>query len=82
MLAPSPDWFVGVSALNMLRENAWADEMVVELHPYDARTDSGTTYEARDADTVSPVPISRIDGPPLRVGATVPPVGTFTFRRQ
>jgi hypothetical protein len=82
MIAPSPDWFVGVSALNMLRDNEWADEIVVELHPYDAGTDSGTTYDARDADTVPPAPISRIDGPPLRVGGTVPPLGTFTFRLQ
>lgn len=82
MIAPSPDWFVGVSAINMLRENAWVEEIVVELQPYDAGTDSGTTYGARDADTVPPAPISPIDGPPLQVGATVPPLGTFTFLRQ
>ncbi len=82
MVAPSPDWFVGVSALSLLQDGDWANEIVVELHPYDAGTDSGTSYASRDKDTVPPIPISRIDGPPLQVGGTVPPVGTFTFQRQ
>jgi hypothetical protein len=82
MLAPSPDWFVGVSALSLLQEGDWANEVVVELQPYDAGTDSGTSYASRDRDTMPPVPISRIDGPPLQVGGAVLPVGTFTFRRQ
>jgi hypothetical protein len=82
MIAPSPDWFVGVSALGLLQDGDWANEIVVELHPYDAGTDSGTSYASRDRDTVPPVPISRIEGPPLQVGGDVPPLGTFTFRRQ
>lgn len=82
MLAPSPDWFVGVSALSLLQDGDWASELVVELHPYDAGTDSGTSYASRDRDTAPPIPISRIDGPPFQVGGVVPPLGTFTFRRQ
>jgi len=82
MVAPSPDWFVGVSALSLLQDGDWASELVVELHPYDAGTDSGTSYTSRDRDTVPPIPISRIDGPPFQVGGVVPPMGTFTFRRQ
>jgi hypothetical protein len=81
MLAPSPDWFAGVSALDLLQNGDWIEELVVELHPYDAGTDSGDTYEARDRDTAPPAPISRIEEPPLQVGGSVPPVGTFTFRR-
>jgi hypothetical protein len=82
MIAPSPDWFVGVSALDLIQDGDWADELVVDLHPYDAGTDSGTTYDSRDRDTVPPAAISRIEGPPLQVGGMVPPLGTFTFRRQ
>jgi hypothetical protein len=82
MVAPSPDWFVGASALSLLQDGDWARELIVELHPYDAGTDSGTSYASRDRDTVPPIPISRIDGPPFQVGGVVPPLGTFTFRRQ
>jgi hypothetical protein len=82
MVAPSPDWFIGVSALDLIQDGDWVDELVVDLHPYDAGTDSGTTYDSRDRDTVPPVPVSRIEGPPLQAGGMVPPLGTFTFRRQ
>ena len=82
MIAPSPDWFVGVSGLDLFQDGDWVNELVVDLLPYDAGTDSGTTYDARDRDTVPPVAIFRIEGAPLRVGGTVPPLGTFTFRRQ
>lgn len=82
MLAPSPDWFVGVSDLSLLENGDWVQELVVELHAYDAGTDSGVTYAARDRDTVPREPIARLDGPPLASNGTVPPVGTFTFRRQ
>ncbi len=82
MIAPSPDWFVGVSGLDLLQNGDWVDEFVVDLLPYDAGTDSGTTYAARDRETVPPALVSRIQGPPLQVGGMVPPFGTFTFRRQ
>ena len=82
MLAPSPDWFVGVNEMSLFEDGDWADAVVVELHPYDAGTDSGDTYNARDRDTVPRIPIARIEGPPLAVGGMVSPVGTFTFRRQ
>lgn len=82
MLAPSPDWFVGVSAVSLFQDGDWVSELRVELQPYDAGTDSGTTYDAPDQDTRPPRPITQIAGPPLQVGAVVPPVGTFTFRRQ
>lgn len=82
MVAPSPDWFVGVSALSLLQDGDWASEIVVELHPYDAGTDSGTSYTSRDRDTMPRDPVSRIEGPPFQVGGAVPPLGTFTFRRQ
>ena len=34
MLAPSPDWFVGVSGLNLIENGSWVSEKVVQLHPY------------------------------------------------
>lgn len=44
MIAPSPDWFVGVSGVSLRENEAWRQEVVVNLDPYDAGTDSGTTY--------------------------------------
>ena len=45
MFGPSPDWFVGVNGLNLcLRNCSWLDNLVVDLYPWDAGTDSGITY--------------------------------------
>jgi hypothetical protein len=53
MLAPSPDWFVGVSALDLCEGGRWAAERTVELFAYDAGTDSGSSYESPDADAAA-----------------------------
>lgn len=45
MLDPSPDWFVGVSGLELCLANcSWIENKVLELYPWDAGTDSGPTY--------------------------------------
>jgi len=81
MLAPSPDWFVGVSGLNLIENGDWVGEKVVVLQPWDAGTDSGATFSSADLRTSPAEPIHLIGTGPLLVGASVPPVGTFTFRR-
>jgi hypothetical protein len=81
MIAPSPDWFVGVSGLNLFENGAWIEQKVVELLPYDAGTDSGSSYTSPNEPTASPEPIYRIETEPLAVDGGVPPLGTFTFSR-
>ena len=80
MIAPSPDWFVGVSGLSLYENGEWVSEKVVELYLYDAGTDSGTDFTSRDVVTTPPVVIARIDESVLQ-GSNVP-YGTFTFTRQ
>jgi hypothetical protein len=82
MLAPSPDWFVGVSGLTLCDGEGWADSVTVRLFAYDAGTDSGSSYTSPDEDTNPPEPIFRIGEPPFLVGDGLPPVGSFTFVRQ
>lgn len=44
-LAPSPDWIVGVSALELCNVNCtWRTSITLPLYPYDAGTDSGLGY--------------------------------------
>ena len=48
MLGPSPDWCVGVSALDLCLPNCtWAGDQSIELFPWDAGTDDGLTYMVR-----------------------------------
>ena len=81
MIAPSPDWFVGVSGVELFNGQVWEDEVVVSLQPFDSGTDSGMNYTSGNLDTQPPVAIFEITGLPLQVGPTVPPLGTFTFTR-
>jgi hypothetical protein len=81
MVAPSPDWFVGVSGLSLL-DGDWVAERNVDLFPWDAGTDSGPSYRSADRVTAPPATIQLLTGPPVAVGGTVPPMGRFVFRRQ
>jgi hypothetical protein len=81
MVAPSPDWFVGVSGLALYENGAWVQERQVALPAWDAGTDSGDTFAAPDAMTTPPGLITRIVTPPLSPGGQVTPLGSFTFTR-
>ena len=81
MVAPSPDWFVGVSGLALYENGAWVQERDVALPGWDAGTDSGSTFAAPDAITTPPALITRIVTAPLAPGGQVTPLGTFTFTR-
>lgn len=80
MIAPSPDWFVGVHGLPLFNDGQWVDELVVELAPYDAGTDSGATYTSPNSATIPQGIITRLVQP-FDIDGVVAPIGTFTFRR-
>ena len=81
MIAPSPDWFVGVSALPLFENGDWVREKEVPLVAWDAGTDSGVTFLSADRPSSPRQPIARIATPPLAGGGAVVPLGRFTFRR-
>ena len=79
MIAPSPDWFTGVSGQPLRDEEGnWLDEVVVDLYPYDAGTDSGTDYRSPNAPTNPAQPIANGQG---AAPFSNEPLGTLTFTR-
>ena len=76
MIAPSPDWFVGVSGLDLFQDGEWVEERTVSLWPYDSGTDSGSSYVSPDQDTNPPEPVRAITEAPLGNGV---PLGQFVF---
>ena len=78
MIAPSPDWFVGVSGLPLLNGGEWTDSITVQLHAYDAGTDCGTTFTSPNCVSNPPESIAPNASPSFANGA---PLGTFTFIR-
>lgn len=79
MIAPSPDWFVGVHGLNLRPDGYWARQVQVPLYLYDAGTDSGALFNSPDADTQPRQPISRLDQTAGALLNGSQPFGTFTF---
>lgn len=78
MIAPSPDWFVGVDGLDLRVRDGWADRLEVEAVVYDAGTDDGASYTAADAPREARAPI----GPAVYAPLAGRAVGTLVFERQ
>lgn len=58
---PSPDWFIGVSALELCLSNgSWVQQKEMNLYPYDAGVDNGPTYTSPDQPTKPAEAIRRI----------------------
>jgi len=73
MVAPSPDWFVGVSSLDLMAGAKWRNKIVVQLGVYDAGTDSGVTFTSPNAATMPPIPMAVFAtgpfAPPMQYGS-------------
>jgi hypothetical protein len=78
MVAPSPDWFVGVHGLDLRDGLGWKSEVAVDLFAYDAGTEQGVGFSLSNPDTVPHQTIAPL-GFPFAVGD--PRLGTFTFTR-
>lgn len=79
MIAPSPDWFVGVHDLSLVDNGEWIESLTVDLFPYDSGTDSGTGYTSANDDTNPAELISALTGDPFLVNSQLVRIGTFTF---
>ena len=54
MVAPSPDWFVGVHGLALQDEDGeWIETQTINLEIYDAGTDDGAQFTSANSDTSS-----------------------------
>ena len=52
MIAPSPDWFMGLHDLNLFEGNKWADDLTVQIMLYDAGTEDGDVFGYNNPATV------------------------------
>ena len=51
MIAPSPDWFVGVDSYDLCGMNGWKEKVTMDLLPWDAGTENGQTYSLNNIAT-------------------------------
>lgn len=81
MLAPSPDWFIAVSNINLIENAEWVTSKTIDVDIYDSGTDNGSTFTSPDEPTDPRVPIFEINTPPLAVNNVVSPLGSITFTK-
>ena len=58
MVAPSPDWFIGIDSFSFLDgSNNWKDSVSIDMFVYDAGTEEGTGYSTSNSPSSPHVPI-------------------------
>ena len=86
MIAPSPDWFVGVHDYSLCNQTSgkWIDKRIKDLFLYDSGTDSALTFVHTDTPTIPPVPIFLLTNThegSLKSNDTTKRFGRFTFEK-
>jgi len=83
MVAPSPDWFVGVRGLSLVEGNDFVDNLSVDLRVYDAGTDSADQFTSADFATQPPELIQLLTTDPSDTSfiAGRPDMGQFVIER-
>ena len=76
MIAPSPDWFLGVYDLSLKSGGNWITDFTVDLTPWDAGTEEGNQFKLRNPASIPHIPIAAPTDSPF-VG--LPIIGTLHF---
>ncbi|KAH9499217.1 Spondin-2 [Bulinus truncatus] len=59
-IVPSPDWFVGVSSVDLCANGRWKNRVHMDIQPMDSGTDRGLTFTSPNWPNEHPEPISTI----------------------
>jgi hypothetical protein len=57
MLAPSPDWFLGISNISLIKDNRWVDSLMIQVKVYDAGTEDGDVFSYNNLSSSPQQPI-------------------------
>lgn len=79
MIAPSPDWFTGVTRLDLRDGGAFVDSLTLDLFAYDAGTEDGTLFSTDNPDTSPQGTIAMVDQAALFGGMAPVARATFTL---
>ena len=86
MIFPSPDWFLGISNVDMCNSmtGKWRDSLERYLLPYDSGTDDGSSFESPDYPSKPRKNIFLIgneDDTNFKSDSKIEPFGKFTFKK-
>ena len=86
MLGPTPDWFVGVSGINLYNNNNWTADTTVNLYAYDAGTEDGDMFGYNNPATVPQQNIHILQALQATIlangNANLAPIATARFTKQ
>lgn len=85
MIAPSPDWFMGVHDYDLFKNNKWVADTTIAILLYDAGTEDGDVFNLNNPATNPQQPISFLTPQNAMVLAngnnTIDAIGTIHFRK-
>jgi len=83
MIAPSPDWFVGVQGLNLLDGNGnWINHIALDLNNYDAGTEDGIGFSTSNSPSDPRSVIRELDqAEPMHPLRNIGSISTLTLTR-
>lgn len=83
MVAPSPDWFVGIRDLALFDGSEFVDAITIDAVVYDSGTDSGLLFTSDDDDTQPPTAITRLNSAATDTDIQngVPAMGQFIIEK-
>ncbi len=79
MVAPSPDWFVGVHGLDLRDSQGFVESLVIDLVPYDAGTEDGVGFSGSNPASVPQGVVHLVDQASVFGG--ISPIARFRFER-
>jgi len=86
MLGPTPDWFVGISSIDLYRNAFWVADTTVDLYAYDAGTEEGNVFGYNNPSTVPQQNIHVLQASQATVLANgnpvLAPIATARFQKQ
>jgi hypothetical protein len=86
MIAPSPDWFVGIDSYNLIQNGKWITDITVPLYGYDAGTEDGDVFGYANPSTVPQQGIALMTPANASViangNATIAPFATMRLVKQ
>lgn len=81
MLAPSPDWFAGISGVALHEDGRWRTQVHVPLWPWDAGADSGEHYTDVNVETQPRQSVRLLTHPDFLTPEGLLPIGQASFTR-
>jgi Spondin_N len=86
MLAPTPDWFLGIHDFSLKQGDGWVSDSTVNLFAYDAGTEQGDIFGQDNPPSAPPQTVALLtpaNASVLAIGnSSIAPLGTLRFVRQ